>query len=671
MSLTKYADIIVDIVHEKLDKPFTYEIPEALSDQVKVGTAVNIPFGTGNRMKKGYVIAVHDELKIDFDPKLLKQIDSVAKKTVSTEDEFIELASWMKDRYGCTMAQALKTVLPVKNKAGTRKDRPDPVNDMRKEYELHEPNREQNEIINEFVNDFDSGIRRTYLLYGITGSGKTDAYMHMILHVVRSGKQVILLIPEISLTYQTIDRLYSVFGDKIAVIHSKLTPGERYEQIAKCRDGSADVIIGPRSALFAPFKNIGLIVIDEEHDTAYKNENIPRYASIDIAKKRAQMHGASLILSSATPSPDSYRNALSGEYRLMKLSSRTAGAHTPSIEVVDLREELKKGNRSIFSDRLNELILDRLEKKEQIILFMNRRGYSNFVSCRTCGNAIRCPHCDVSLTSHTGYRLVCHYCGYEIPQPKTCPSCGSPYIAEFGVGTQKLEKIAAKMYPQARVARLDTDSAAGKKTGEKILDDFAKGETDILIGTQMVVKGHDFHNVTLVGIMAADTSLYVSDYASGERTFELIAQAAGRAGRGEKPGCVVIQTYKPDHYAISYAAENDFDGYYKSEMNYRKMLSYPPAVHIWTAQLSSKDENELEEVSGFYASLLEKYELKCGAEFIGPVKPAVYKVNDYFRKLTYLKHSDYDILLKIKEQIDLDMKKNYPDLKISILHDFT
>ena len=490
-------------------------------------------------------------------------------------------------------------------------------------------------------------------------------------HVADSGRQVILLTPEISLTYQAIERLYSVFGDRIAVIHSKLSPGERYEQIKRCKDGTADIIVGPRSALFAPFKNIGLIVIDEEHDNAYKNENIPRYNAIDVAIKRAQMQNASLILASATPTPDSYEKALSGEYRLLSLTRRAGNASMPDIELVDMREELRGGNRSIFSERLDTLIRDRLAKHEQVILFINRRGYSNFVSCRSCGNAIRCPHCDVSMTTHIGHRLVCHYCGYELPMPKLCPVCGSPYIAEFGVGTQKLEKMTMKMYPEARVARLDTDSAAGKKAAEQILSDFAEGRTDILIGTQMVVKGHDYHNVTLVGIMAADTSLYVSNYESGKRTYELISQAAGRAGRGSKKGCVVIQTYKPEHYAICCAANSDFDSYYENEMSYRKMLNYPPAIHIWTAQLSGKNEEMLERAAQEFSETIKNESSGDGGQFIGPVKPSVYKVNDYFRMLTYYKHSNYDTLLTVKEKTEEIMREKLSKLNVSVIHDFT
>ncbi len=671
MSSCKYADVIVDIVHEKLDKPFTYRIPEELADRAVPGTPVNIPFGTSKRLKKGYIIALKDEPGTGIDPSRIKSVDSIAAGNVSLEDEFISLAAWMKDRYGCTMSKALKTVLPVKKESRARAGRKDPVSDNRHEYKLHDPNAEQKDAIDRFTEVFDAGTQGIFLLFGITGSGKTDTYLHMMEHVIRAGRKVILLIPEISLTYQTIDRLYAAFGDRIAVIHSRLSPGERYEQISRCRSGAADIIIGPRSALFAPFKDIGLIVIDEEHDGAYKNENIPRYNTVDVAKKRAQMHNACIVLASATPSPESYMNALKGDYTLLRLTSRPGGAKRPDIEVIDMRDELRKGNRSIFSDRLAGLIRERLDRKEQVILFMNRRGYSNFVSCRSCGNAIKCPHCDVSMTLHAGHRLVCHYCGYRIDQPDRCPDCGSPYIAEFGVGTQKLEKMTKGAFPDARVARLDTDATAGKQASEDILRDFAEHRTDILIGTQMVVKGHDYHNVTLVGIMAADTSIYASRYDSGERTFELIAQAAGRAGRGDKPGTVVIQTYKPEHYAIANASADCFDGYYEREMAYRKLLNYPPVTHIWTAQIASTDPVFLSEVSECYSQIIRGIAEQYNAEFIGPVDPAVSKVKDYYRKLIYLKHADHELLLKVKEEADSQLKLRYPDILISIMHDFT
>ena len=658
----------MDISHEKLDKPFTYRIPQELAGCITTGTAVNIPFGRGNALRKGYVIDVRETADTDYDESKIKEIRSLAEKSVDAESELMQLAGWMKDHYGSTFVRCLKTVLPVSRKMKAR-SATSPLKRHPHRYSLHTPNADQQRIIDRFTQDFDAGKRGTYLLYGVTGSGKTDAYMHMIRHVLDAGKQVILLIPEISLTYQAIDRLYATFGDRVAIIHSKLTGGEKYEQFRRCESGEADILIGPRSALFAPFSDIGLIIIDEEHDSAYKNENVPRYQSAEVAQERARVHNADVLLCSATPTPGSFQKALTGEYTLLELPERTAGASLPETEVIDLRQEMLEGNRSIFSRRLQELMNDRLSRKEQIILFMNRRGYSNFVSCRSCGEAIKCPHCDISLTLHKNFHLICHYCGYSMEMPKLCPACGSPYIAEFGVGTQKLETITKRMFPEARVARLDTDSTVRKNAGEEILADFAAGKTDILIGTQMVVKGHDYHNVTLVGIMAADTSLYVDDYTAGQRTFELISQAAGRAGRGGKPGTVVVQTYKPEHYAITSAAGGDYAAYYENEMAFRKLLRYPPAMHIMTVQLSSSDEEELCRTAEAYARVTSAAAARYGAEQIGPVNASVYKVNDYFRKLTYIKHKDYDILLKIKKEVEAELGNR--GIRISALYDFT
>ena len=659
--------MIVDISLEKLDKPYTYRIPENLIDTVSAGTPVMVPFGPGGKLRRGYVVNVSDTAAIE--DSRIKDIARVASRTLGADEEFLELALWMKEYCGCTFNKALRTVLPVsrivRKKASASVKKAEPLS-----YRLHTLNEEQKAAFDRFTEDYDAGRAGTYLLFGVTGSGKTDTYIHMIRHVIASGKKAVLLIPEISLTYQTIERIRAVFGDRIAVLHSKLSQGERYEEIRKCLEGEADIMVGPRSAIFTPFDHIGLIVIDEEHDGAYKNENTPRYDTRTVALRRAMWHKASVVLASATPSPESYGSALNGEYTLLKLSKRAVPeAVMPQVEVIDMREELRMGNRSIFSARLTELIQDRLSRKEQVILFMNRRGYSSFMSCRSCGEAVRCPHCDISLTVHTGRRLICHYCGYETKEPDKCPSCGSPYIAEFGCGTQKLEKMTQKLFPEARVARLDTDSASRKNTSEDILHAFRSKETDILIGTQMVVKGHDYPNVTLVGIMAADTSLYVSNYNSGERTFELITQAAGRAGRGERPGNVVIQTYKPEHYAISSAASADYEDYFTHEMAFRSILAYPPAVHIWTVQLSSKNEPKLDQYASDTVSLLHELSKDTGTQILGPVKPSVYRINDYYRKIIYIKNADYDILIQLRDHSEAVLKDT--EGEISVMYDLT
>lgn len=517
----------------------------------------------------------------------------------------------------------------------------------------HGLNAEQREAFEVFRSDFEKGIRGEYLLYGITGSGKTEVYMEMIREVIRAGRRVIVLIPEIGLTYQTLRRFRAVFGDRLGVINSSLGAGERYEEFLKALNGETDIMIGPRSALFTPFDNTGLIIIDEEHESSYRNESVPRYDSREVAFRLGKLYDASVLLASATPSAESYKKAMDGRLKLLRLSKRAnPEASLAETSLVDLRTEFREGNRSIFSRELKELIEDRLEKKEQIMLFMNRRGYSGFVSCRSCGEAIKCRHCDVSLTYHRDGRLRCHYCGFSMPLPKLCPSCSSPYIAGFGVGTQQLESMTAKLFPKARILRLDTDSAKGRGMTEKILGRFLSREADILIGTQMIVKGHDFPNVSLVGIMAADTSLYVSNYTAAERTFQLITQAAGRAGRAGLDSRVVIQTYKPEHYALQYAAKQDFEGFYRQEIAFRNIAGYPPCIHILCIQLSSENERKLSDFADIYAGNAKKHCIRLGAVLIGAIEAPIYKLHDYYRKLVYIKHQDYNVLLGIRSALD-------------------
>ena len=411
------------------------------------------------------------------------------------------------------------------------------------------------------------------------------------------------------------------------------------------------MIIGPRSAIFAPVKRLGLIVIDEEHDSAYKNENVPTFNVRDVAGKLANIAGASLLLASATPTPETYNRAVTGEIKLLELKERARNTSLPKVSIVDMRDELKMGNRSIFSNKLKTLIEDRLRKHEQVMLFMNRRGYSSFVSCRSCGEAIKCKHCDVTMTLHNNNKLVCHYCGYSIDLPKVCPSCGSKYIANFGTGTQKLEAMTREVFPSAKVLRMDTDSVSKKNSANDMIRDFARGDADILIGTQMIVKGHDFDNVTLVGIMAADTSLYVSNYNSAQRTFELLTQAAGRAGRA-KSGEAVIQTYKPENYAIVAAAAQDYKKYFENEIAYRKLGGYPPVCHMLTVMFSSIREEELNKCATAIVNTLKSDNIFKKSVIIGPTDPSVVKVKDYYRKLVYIKNANYDILLDIQKKIE-------------------
>ncbi len=738
MSL-QYADIIVDIVHTAVDRSFRYRVPEALSGVLSLGARVKVPFGRGNTLREGYVIGFSDEP--GFDPERIKAIASVEEGSIPIEGQMIRLAAWMKEYYGSTMIQALKTVLPMKRR----------MKPVQKKYLVRTADREKCEEALEFcrkknqkarvrfltalmedrilpyemvvqklrvspasfkpfveqglcridketwerspirglqketgrivlteeqqaalagLTEVWKGDRRPCLLYGITGSGKTEVYMELIRRVTAEGKQAIVLIPEIALTWQTVMRFYREFGDRVAILNSRLSDGEKNDQITRAREGRADIMIGPRSALFTPFPDLGLVIIDEEHETAYKSETVPRYHAVDTAIERCRMAGAMVVLGSATPSASSCYRAQNGEYHFFQMKTRAkAESALPSVEIVDLREELKAGNRSIFSRRLLELMKETLARKEQILLFLNRRGYAGFVSCRSCGEAVKCPHCDVSLKAHRDGKLRCHYCSFEMPMPKVCPSCGSHYIAGFGTGTQKVEEQVKVLFPEARVLRMDMDTTSKKGSHDAILSAFADGKADILVGTQMIVKGHDFPRVTLVGILAADLSLYSGGYEAGERTFQLLTQAAGRAGRDRLPGSVVIQSYAPDHYSVEAAASQDYEGFYWHEILYRKLLHYPPVYHMLSMLITSREDSAAAAMAEKVRELAEGFsgELAEGPpgtadgqapggiaelEIIGPAPAAISKINDCYRYMLYAKCEQKETLFLLKKRIE-------------------
>lgn len=525
----------------------------------------------------------------------------------------------------------------------------------------------QKEIVDDFTKDYREGVRRTYLLHGVTGSGKTEVYIRMIKEVVASGKQVIFLIPEIALTYQTVLRFYHHFGDRVSVVNSSLSYGERYDQFERAKRGELDVMIGPRSALFTPFADLGLIVIDEEHENSYKSESMPKYHAVEVAQELSKMCGASLVLGSATPSVDSYYRAQNGEYKLYSMQQRIEGSTLPVVHTIDLRQELKEGNRSIFSRKLQELIQDRLDKKEQIMLFLNRRGYAGFISCRSCGHVMKCPHCDISLSEHKNGKLVCHYCGYEEIKPPVCPKCGSKYLLGFRAGTQQIEEQLYQLFPGISVLRMDGDTTRQKDSYEKILSSFNEGDADVLVGTQMIVKGHDFPNVTLMGIIAADLSLAANDYRAGERTFALLTQAAGRAGRAGVPGEVVIQTYQPDHYSVAHAANQDYTGFYEEEILYRTFSSYPPVCKMLMVMVTGKDEERVEAVAKDMASCARDY--SEDGILVGPAPAGIRKINDIYRQIFMIKAKEEDLLIGIKDLLESQPEwKNEKD--ISIMFDF-
>ena len=512
----------------------------------------------------------------------------------------------------------------------------------------------QRHIIEAVLGAYRAGEPGVHLVHGVTGSGKTEVYLGIIEAMIAMGKQAIMLIPEIALTYQTLLRFYKRFGDRVSVMNSALSAGEKYDQIERAKAGEIDVIIGPRSALFTPFKNLGVIVMDEEHENSYKSESAPKYHARETAVEIASLCGASVVLGSATPSLEAYYRALKGEYKLYEMRERPGQSMLPAVHTTDLREELRQGNRSIFSRKLRELMEERLLRGEQTILFLNRRGYAGFVSCRSCGHVMKCPHCDVSLSEHKNGMLVCHYCGFQERKPMKCPSCASPYLLGFKAGTEQVEEAIHREFPKARVLRMDADTTRKKESYERILAAFADHGADILVGTQMIVKGHDFPAVTLVGVLAADLSLNRNDYRAGERTFQLLTQAAGRAGRGDKPGEVVIQTYQPEHYSVVYAARQDYRGFYGEEIAYRNLLGYPPVEHMLAVLIVSKVQEEGETLGREMTAIVKK---EMGDDpalrVVGPAEASIGKLADFYRHTFYLRHGDYQVLVKAKDRLEV------------------
>ena len=722
-----YIDVIVDISVNSLDRIFQYRVPEKLLDAVTVGCQVNVPFGSGNRRRQAYVIGVDTVLA--YDASKIKDILGVTKAPAAT-GQLIALADWMHERYGCTMAQALKTVLPVKKSVKEVKRTAYFLADREGAQQLLEKSRKsrrekarvrlleamlkegcmsketvtgvlqisastmksilQTGVIREETSQvYRNPVRQRldgwqevclndeqmnavasiwqnaaicrehwsreqgmHLLYGITGSGKREVYMALMEKVLNEGRQIIVLIPEISLTLQTVSRFYARFGSQIAVMNSRLSAGERYDQYMRAKRGEASIMIGPRSALFTPFDRLGLIIIDEEHESAYQSEIVPRYQAAEVAARRAEMSGALVVLGSATPSVAVYQKAREGMIGLHRLTQRArTGSRLPDVKVVDLREEFRMKNRGILSQSLHEAMDACLKRGDQMMLFLNRRGYAGFVSCRSCGYVVKCRHCDVSMTVHHHTLLKCHYCGSEQPMPRVCPSCGSPYIAGFGVGTQKVEEFVQKEFPEARILRMDRDTTSGKDDMSRILQTFSEGGADILIGTQMIVKGHDFANVTLVGILAADLSLFAGDYQSSERTFQLLTQAAGRAGRGDRPGEVIIQTYQPEHYCIQTAAAQDYDSFYSQEIRFRQMLHYPPDRQMMVMLAEGEHDQQTGQAVQKLREIAGEADFEA-VEFIGPSRAGIAKAKDLYRYTMYMKHQDIKELMRLRDFLE-------------------
>ena len=662
-----FAKLIVDIAHAAVDRAFTYRIPEGLD--VRSGHHVLIPFGQGNHTKEGFVLSISEESGLE-DGVALKDVLSCVEPYTVLLPEQIELAEWMQEAYHCLLVDALRLMIPAQLRGGRihekrerivyladpaanfsskshiqtdvvdllkKAGQPMSVTDIkaflpgsspaiaallkkrvlsensftvfrRPEYSVRAENApkltfEQAKALAE-VNALSPG--QTALLYGVTGSGKTEVYLRCIEECLNAGKGAILLVPEIALTPQTVGRFAARFGDRIAVLHSRLSPGERFDEWRRIRLGKAPIVIGARSAVFAPVEELGLIIIDEEHEGSYQSEITPRYHALDIARRRVRMNGGKLLLGSATPSLLSYYRALSGSYRLIELKHRVGGRPLPTVSIADMRAEFLEGNNGIFSSLLLSKLEACLKGGHQAMLFLNRRGYSTFVSCRACGYVLTCDNCDISMTYHKAQNAVrCHYCGAKKPLPKVCPNCGKPFIKYFGIGTEQVEEQIQQWFPGTETIRMDADTVTRRDAYDQILSAFGRGEAQILIGTQMIAKGHDFPNVTLVGVIAADTTLRFPDYRSGERTFQLLTQVSGRAGRDKDPGEVVMQTYVPDHPVLRFARVQDYPGFYQYEIAQRKKCLYPPFSLFIRLLLSGENEDALIERGKEYAKALE------------------------------------------------------------------
>ncbi|GHV16850.1 primosomal protein N' [Clostridia bacterium] len=688
--------MIAKIVVANVNKVFDYVAPA----DVEIGARVFVPFGARNKLTEGIVIALSEQPENSS----LKSISKIIDTTPLITPELVELAMWMKEHYFCTFGQAFQCVMPsgekkekivkfvrlvqrdvdieklpmnqakvynalaqmgrmkladlVGGNAGLRsavsglvkkgivevfegeENRNGfQVDDYVKTYPL-EPTPEQEHVLA----TLSVSSSRPFMLRGVTGSGKTEVFLQAIGRVIEAGRQAIVLVPEISLTPQIVERFVGRFGNKVSVLHSALSAGERFDEWRRILRGEVCVAVGARSAIFAPFSNLGIIIIDEEQEGAYKSEHSPKYTAHEVAKWRAKRNNAQLILASATPSITSFHAAQTGEYELLTMEKRHNSAPMPMVDVVDMRLEMASGNKSMFSEELAREIKANLDNGEQTILFLNRRGYNTFVSCRSCGEAIKCKHCNVTLTYHKNIgRMVCHYCDYSEPTAKVCPECGSPYIRFFGDGTQKIEAEISEHFPSASFIRMDMDTTGGKNAHQAILNEFRDKKIDILIGTQMVTKGLDFANVTLVGVMAADLALNVSDYRAFERTFSQLTQVCGRAGRGDKVGRAIIQTYQPDHFVIRLARNHDYCKFYESEIAMRKRFSNPPLRDIIMLMATGDDQKHLQN------SLKEAIKMLGGTLQIVPPAPApITRIKGLYRWRTLIKCENIDSAMRLR-----------------------
>lgn len=583
----KYINVVVEHSSRHTDTYYTY----AASEEVKTGDVVQVSFSRRSRLINAFVF--EDEAEPDCEPSKIKEIAGL-NPDISLNREMIETCIWMKRRYGIKYMDAVRCFVPggKPSKAGKEKE---PYKDAEGEAQNIETlTSEQQRAVSMIEESVVSGRQDNYLIHGVTGSGKTEVYIQVIDRALKQGRTAIMLVPEISLTKQVTDRFIARFGkEKIAVLHSRLTKRERYDEWQRIRKGKARIVVGARLAVFAPLENIGVIIMDEEHESTYKSDMTPKYETVDIALKRLMHYSGVLVLGSATPSVVSYQRAKEGIYRLIELKERYNSNPLPKVELVDMRKELLDGNRTVFSGRLYRALEETLADGQQAILFLNRRGYSTFISCRECGKVMECPDCGISLTYHKKENAgICHYCGKKFRVPDICPGCGSRHIRYFGSGTEKVEEFTREIFPDRTVDRLDLDTAKNGREISSIISRFSKGKTDILIGTQLVAKGLDFKNVGLVGVVAADVSLHIPDYRSAERTFQLVTQAAGRAGRGDLEGLVVVQSYTPDNFALQAAKDYDYKGFFEKEIAVRQLMDYPPFTDLILVEFTSAKEKD-------------------------------------------------------------------------------
>ena len=660
----KYANLVIDNKSDQTDQLYTYGV----KDDAKIGSKVYVPFARSRNLREAYVVET-DEHSGDGLGKRLRYIEKV-DDDVSLSEEMIRTALWMKKRYICRLIDAVNCFTPVGEKA-RRGQRKNPFAEEKGEpSSVKELTLQQAQILQRIGEAAKAKKHMRFLLHGVTGSGKTEIYIQAAQQVLEQGRNVIVLVPEIALTGQIIDRFIGRFGSgKVAVLHSKLSLGERYDQWKKVRDGcdgDGQIVIGARSAVFAPLENIGLIVIDEEHETTYKSDHTPKYDTIEVALKRVQDkdNNGILLLGSATPSVVSYQRAQEGIYELLELTERYNKVVLPEISIVDMREELKRGNRSIISSELCSKMKDTLEAGRQVILFLNRRGYSTFVSCRECGYVARCPGCGLSLTYHkAGGQAVCHYCGYHEPAPNKCPECGSKYIRYFGSGTEKLEEAVSDLFPEYAAERLDLDTVKRKGELTRKLKAFRSGKTQILIGTQIIAKGLDFRNVGLSGIVSADVSLNIPDFRSPERTFQLITQAAGRAGRGDSQGHVVIQTYSPEHYAVAFASQHDYKGFFETEKQLRAYMGYPPYSDLFQIVFTAKREDAAKDGAESWYERIRGRMAREDQEMVFPPQQAYLgKIKDIYRYSMLIKcpqgrRAEYSRIVAAVREEDIEKKK--------------